>query len=140
MTLPTNHNYEVENVVEVVRMVYDGRTRFHAGDEEFVPGITLHRVGGHTAGLQCVRVHTRRGWVVLALDASYYYEQFEKGRCFPTVHHVDETLEGYNVLQRFADSPQHIIPGHDPLVMARYPALSNNLAGVAVRLDVMPGS
>ncbi len=32
----------------------------------------------------------------------------------------------------------HIIPGHDPLVMQRYPAPSAQLEGIAVRLDVAP--
>ena len=89
-------------------------------------------------GLQAVRVHTQRGWIVLASDASHYYEHFEKGRCFPTVYNVGDTLEGYNKLRRLAESPQHIIPGHDPLVMSRYPAVSSDLDGIAVRLDVMP--
>ena len=50
--------------------------------------MTIHRIGGHTAGLQCVRVHTKRGWVVLASDTSHYYEHFEKGRVFPTTFHI----------------------------------------------------
>ena len=77
------HSYEVEDVVGVVRMLYDGRVQFHAGDDELAPGVTLHRIGGHTAGLQSVRVHTQRGWVVLASDASHYYEHFRKGPGFP---------------------------------------------------------
>ncbi len=133
------HSFEVEDVVGMVRMVYEERVQFHHGDDELAPGVTLHRIGGHTAGLQSVRVHTKRGWVVLASDASHYYEHFEKGRVFPTVFNIGETLEGYRKLQRLAASPEHIIPGHDPLVMARYPAPSAELQGVAVRLDVMPG-
>lgn len=132
------HSFEVEDVVGVVRMVYEDRVQFHAGDDELAPGVTLHRIGGHTAGLQCMRVHTKRGWVVLASDASHYYEHFEKGRCFPTVFNVGDTLEGYDKLRRLAESPQHIIPGHDPLVMSRYPAASNDLDGIVVRLDVAP--
>lgn len=132
------HSFEVEDVVGVVRMVYEGRVQFHNGDDELAPGITIHRIGGHTAGLQSMRVHTKRGWVVLASDASHYYEHFEKGRVFPTVFDVGETLEGYRKLQQLAASPEHIIPGHDPQVMARYPAPSETLQGIAVRLDVMP--
>jgi glyoxylase-like metal-dependent hydrolase (beta-lactamase superfamily II) len=132
------HSFEVEDVVGMVHMVYEERVQFHDGDDEIAPGITLHRIGGHTAGLQSVRVHTQRGWVVLASDASHYYEHFEKGRCFPTVYNVGETLEGYGILQHLAESPEHIVPGHDPLVMQRYPPASNSLEGVAVRLDVMP--
>jgi glyoxylase-like metal-dependent hydrolase (beta-lactamase superfamily II) len=133
-----NHGYEVDDIVGVVRMAYEGRVQFHAGDAELAPGITIHRIGGHTAGLQSVRVHTRRGWVVLASDASHYYEHFEKSRCFPTVYHLGDVLEGYDTLRRLADSPEHIVPGHDPLVMKRYPAPSPELEGIAVRLDVMP--
>jgi hypothetical protein len=37
-----------------------------------------------------------------------------------------------------ADSTKHIIPGHDPLVMNRYPAPARELEGIVVRLDVPP--
>jgi hypothetical protein len=37
----------------------------------------VHHVGGYTAGLQWVRVRTARGWVVLASDASHYYDHVE---------------------------------------------------------------
>ena len=133
-----NHGYEVEDVVGMVRLVYDGTVEFHAGEAELAPGLTLHHIGGHTAGLQSVRVHTRRGWVVLASDASHYYEHMEAGRCFPTTFHLGEVLEGYDTLRRLADSSNHIVPGHDPLVMQRYPAPSKDLEGIVVRLDVMP--
>jgi hypothetical protein len=75
---------------------------------------------------------------MVASDASHYYEHFEQGRCFPTVVNVGDTLEGYAKLHKLADSPQHIVPGHDPLVMQRYPAASPELEGIAVRLDVEP--
>ena len=61
----------------------EDRVEFHDGDDELAPGVTLHRIGGHTAGLQWVRVHTKRGWVVLASDASHYYEHFERAASFP---------------------------------------------------------
>jgi len=132
------HSFEVDDVVGMVRMLYDGRVQFHDGDDELAPGLTIHRIGGHTAGLQSVRVHTKRGWVVLASDASHYYEHFEQGRVFPTTFDIGGVLEGYDKLHRLAESPQHIVPGHDPLVMQRYPSASGDLEGIAVRLDVMP--
>ena len=55
-----------------------------------------------------------------------------------TVYNVGDTLEGYSMLRRLAASPRHIIPGHDPLVMQRYPAVSKALDGIAVSLDVDP--
>jgi len=50
---------------------------------------------------------------------------------FGTVFDVSEALEGYDTLRALASSPQHIIPGHDPLVMQRYPLAAPDI----VRLD-----
>jgi glyoxylase-like metal-dependent hydrolase (beta-lactamase superfamily II) len=130
--------YEVDHVVGMVRKVFEDRVIFHRGEAEIAPGVSVHHIGGHTKGLQSVRVHTRRGWVVLASDASHYYEHFEQERCFPLVYDVGEMVEGYATLRRLAASPKHIIPGHDPLVLQRYPAVSPELKGIAVRLDVDP--
>ena len=47
-------------------------------------------------------------------------------------------MEGHRTLEKLASSPAHIIPGHDPLVMERYPAAAPGLEGIAVRLDADP--
>ncbi len=133
-----SHGYEVEDVVGMVRMVFKDRVAFNTGSAEVAPGLSVYRIGGHTRGLQCVRVFTRRGWVVLASDASHFYEHMEQTRCFPTVFNVGEMVDGYEILKRLADSGEHIIPGHDPQVMKRYPAPSAQLEGIAVCLDVAP--
>lgn len=127
--------YEVEDVVGMVRSVYAGRVRFHDGDAEIAPGVSLHLIGGHTMGMQAVRVATRRGWVVLASDASHFYANMEQARPFPIVHSVADMVEGYRRLRELADSPAHIIPGHDPLVLERYPPPGGALQGIAARLD-----
>jgi glyoxylase-like metal-dependent hydrolase (beta-lactamase superfamily II) len=127
--------YEVEDVVGMVRRAYAGRVRFHDGDAEIAPGISLHLIGGHTMGLQVVRVATRRGWVVIASDASHFYANMEEVRPFPIVYSVADMVEGYDRLRELAESPAHIIPGHDPLVLERYPAPSKALQGIVARLD-----
>jgi glyoxylase-like metal-dependent hydrolase (beta-lactamase superfamily II) len=132
------HGYEVNDVVDMVRCVYDQRVQFHDGPAEIAPGIELHRIGGHTKGLQSVRVRTQRGWVVLASDASHFYAHMEQDRAFPIVYNVADMLEGFNTLRRLATSPQHIIPGHDPLVMARYPVMKSGFEDWIVRLDIDP--
>ncbi len=125
-------NFEV---VGVVRRVYAGRVQFHDGDAELFPGISLHLIGGHTMGLQVVRVATRRGAVVLASDASHFYANMEQTRPFPIVWSVADMVAGYDRLRSLAASPGHIIPGHDPLVLERYPAPTQELQGMVVRLD-----
>ena len=110
----------------------------HDGDVELAPGISLHRAPGHTAGVQYVRINTKRGWVVLASDVSHFYENMEAGRPFTSAFHVGDMLESFEKLRAHAPSPAHVVPGHDPLVMQRYPAPRPDLEGIVVRLDVPP--
>jgi glyoxylase-like metal-dependent hydrolase (beta-lactamase superfamily II) len=86
-------------------------------------------------GLQVVRVATRRGWLVLASDASHFYANMEQARPFPIVWSVADMVDGYERLRSLAGSAAHIIPGHDPLVLERYPAPERALQGVVARLD-----
>ena len=132
---PMRHAFDVEDVVGMVRNVYAGRVRFHAGDAQIAPGISVHLIGGHTMGLQAVRVATRRGHVVLASDASHFYANMGEARPFPIVYNVADMMEGWAKLRSLADSPEHVIPGHDPLVLERYPAPSRELQGIVARLD-----
>jgi len=130
--------FEVDDVVAMVRKVFDGRVAFHDGEDEVAPGITVHHIGGHSKGLQSVRVKTRCGPVVLAADAAHLYAHMETGRIFPITYNVAEVVEGYATLKKLAASPKHVVPGHDPLVLTRYPAAKAGLEGWVVRLDVDP--
>lgn len=132
------HPFHVGYVVDVVHALYDGRVEYINGVREIAPGITLHHVGGHTDGLQILRVWTKRGWVVLASDATHYYGNIFGTNPFPVVYNVGHMLEGYRLINALADSPRHVIAGHDPLVMARFPAAARETEGIAVRLDLDP--
>lgn len=130
--------FEPNDVKMMVDRLFDGRLRFHDGVGEIAPGLTVHHIGGHTMGLQVVRAWTRRGWVVLASDAAHFYANMERGRPFPFVYNVGDNLEGYAEMNQLASSPDHIIPGHDPEVMKRYPPARAGLEGRVVRLDADP--
>ena len=129
--------YEEEDVVQMVRRVFTDRVCFHDGVSEIAPGITLHHMGGHTEGIQCVRVYTRLGYMVLASDVTHYYANMEQGRPFPFLTNVLDSLEAYRRLRELASSPELVIPGHDPLVLARYPRARPEMADI-VRLDADP--
>jgi hypothetical protein len=45
-------------------------------------------------------------------------------------------LEGYNIVASLAEGPDHVIPGHDPLVLSRFPRVPE-MRDVA-RLDLPP--
>jgi glyoxylase-like metal-dependent hydrolase (beta-lactamase superfamily II) len=132
------HSYHVEDVVGMVRLNFKGRVEMHAGEIEVAPGITLHPTHGHSDGLQSVRIHTRRGWLVLASDATHYYENMATNRPYATAFHIGQMLDAYRTLERLAQTPRHIIPGHDPYVMKEFPAPKPALEGIAVRLDLEP--
>lgn len=129
--------FDAADVQAMVGRVFADRVVFHDGDVQLAPGITLHRVGGHTRGLQVVRVHTRRGWVVLASDAAHFYANWRQRRPFPIVENVPAYLEALRRVEALADSPRHVIPGHDPEVLRRYPRALPDVADI-VRLDLEP--
>lgn len=130
--------FEADDIARMVHRVFDGRVEFHEGADEIAPGVSVHRIGGHTKGLQAVRVNTERGHVVLASDASHFYAHIEQRRAFPILYNLGELLDGYKTLHRLASSGAHIVPGHDPLVIERYPAASSETQGWIARLDREP--
>ena len=128
--------FTAEHICEAVKRVYSGKVTFHDGDAEIAPGITVHKVGGHSRGLQCVRVMTANGPVVLASDASHYYENFEAGKPFPIVVDLEDMLAGFDTLRSLAGPEGRIIPGHDPLVRERFPRAFEGSAADVHRLDL----
>jgi len=129
--------FEVADVQAMVGKLFAGRVVFHDGVSELAPGLTLHKVGGHTRGLQVVRVQTQRGWVVLASDAAHFYAHWQQGRPFPIVDSVSTYLDAYRTIEGLAASTDHVIPGHDPLVLDRYPPSLPGIADI-VRVDLPP--
>ena len=125
-----------EHICAAVKAVFSGRVRFNAEDEQIADGMTVHRVGGHSKGLQVVRVKTASGWMCLASDATHYYENFLTRTPFPIVVDVEEMLRGYDRIQALTDRPEMVIPGHDPLVTELYPR--HGTSGFVWRLDVGP--
>lgn len=116
-----NHFFALDDISVVLKRLYAGDVRLIDGMHQFAPGIEFHRVGGHTDGLQVVRVMTVRGWLVLASDAAHYYENLEKQNPFPAIHSMDDMLAGYTRIRQLACSMENIIPGHDPRISELFP-------------------
>ena len=127
--------FTAEHVCEAVKRLYSGKLVFHDGDAEVADGVTVHCIGGHSRGLQCVRVRTQAGWLVLASDAAHYYENVFARKPFPIVVDMQNMLDGFETLERLASAPGLIIPGHDPLVRAHFPSV---MADHIHRLDAGP--
>ena len=130
--------FDEEDVVNVVRLNFAQRIEMHRGTVALAPGIEIVPAPGHTPGQQVVRVHTGRGWVVLASDAAHYYENIQRKRPFASAFNVADMIETFERVLTLAGGIEHVVPGHDPLVMQLYPPPSPELLGKVVRLDVPP--
>ena len=54
---------------------------------------------------------------------------------FPTCDSVTDTVMGYGRLRELAGETAHIVPGHDPAVMDRYPSYNLQTTGIVAKLD-----
>ncbi len=77
---------------------------------------------------------TARGTVVLASDAAHLYANITRKLPFPIfVDEADYRRAQERALELAGGSLDHLIPGHDPLVLACFPA-KNDIA----RVDLPP--
>ena len=126
------HHAERDDIDRLAALEREGRMRLLDGDAELAPGITVHHTGGHTPGTQVTRVETANGPVVLAADASHYFENVEQDRAFAV--HTD-LVDVHRTFDRMHELAQGgvIVAGHDPAVLERFPAVPG-LEGRAVRV------
>lgn len=124
---------ERHDLERLVQLNYDGRIRFANGTAQITDGITVIAVGGHTPGLQVTRVETASGPVLLAADAAHLYANFEAEAPFSVLTDLRESYRSFQTMKALVDDPSRIVPGHDPRVFDRYPAV-DHLDGIAVRI------
>jgi hypothetical protein len=63
--------------------------------------------------------------VVLASDAVHFYDELANERPFAVIADLPEMYEAYDVVRELAGAEGHIVPGHDPEVMERYPRVAD---------------
>lgn len=117
---PQVHRFAAD-IPEVVRLAYAGRIRYIDGDEQIAPGIRVILIGGHTPGSQVVVVTTVKGEAVICGDAMNLYRTMDEQVNGMAVDLL-QALLGLDKIKVLASSPEMIIPGHDPLIMQRFPS------------------
>lgn len=125
---------EENDIVHLVRENFKGRVRFVSGMEEIVPGITVCQVGGHSPGLQVLKINSGKGNVILASDASHFYENINDDKPFCVVSDLAGMYRSFEIVRSLADDSDIIVPGHDPKIMELFPAAKEGLDGIAVRI------
>lgn len=131
--------YDGRAVADLIHALHAGRLRLRDDDAEIAPGLSFHVVGGHTAGQALVRVNTPRGPVVLASDAIHYMEELERRIPFAIAHDLGAMLDAHDRILDLAGGADHIVPGHDPRELARYPAAGQGLEDWVLALHERPG-
>jgi glyoxylase-like metal-dependent hydrolase (beta-lactamase superfamily II) len=124
------HSVEVDDVCALVRLNYEGRLVFVDGTREIVPGVCVHKVGGHTAGMQIVTVDHARGRAVVASDASHYYRNLEQRIPFNTLHDLPGMYRAFDCIRELAGAPDLVIPGHDPMVLERLERVGDGIVAL----------
>jgi glyoxylase-like metal-dependent hydrolase (beta-lactamase superfamily II) len=127
---------EAEETAYLNTLRSEGRLTLFEEGRSVAPGIEAVTVGGHTPGQALVLVNMAGGrTAVLASDAVHYYEELELERPFAFVADLEAMYRGFDRLRQMeAEGGRVIVPGHDPLVMERFPACGELPQGLGVRI------
>jgi glyoxylase-like metal-dependent hydrolase (beta-lactamase superfamily II) len=121
----------VDSLARLVTLNYGQRVKVVEGEREVLPGIRVHRVGGHTAGLQIVSVQTARGTVVLTSDASHFYHNVETRQPVQIITSLPEMLDAFETIHALAGAEKLIVAGHDPQVADRFEQVEPGIIKIA---------
>jgi glyoxylase-like metal-dependent hydrolase (beta-lactamase superfamily II) len=110
----------VPSLANLVTLNYQNRIKIIDGAHEVLPGIRVHKVGGHTAGLQIVSVETARGPVILTSDASHFYHNIENRQPVQIITSLPEMLDAFETIDELAGKQRLVVAGHDPAVATRF--------------------
>ena len=120
-----------EDLAALLQINTQGRLRLVDGDREILPGVRVYVGGRHTFASQYVSVPTRSGPAILASDNMYLYENLEKHAPIAQTFDRESNLKAQDNMKALAGAKGHIVPGHDPAVMTRYPKVAEGV----VRID-----
>ncbi|MFT4468863.1 N-acyl homoserine lactonase family protein [Arthrobacter sulfonylureivorans] len=126
--------------IDHLRTVYEqGRMQFHAGQELLAPGIEMIQLGGHSPGQAILTVKTSAGTVLLASDATHYYEELDRDMPFLVVADLEAMYAGFDEMKRLmAERGAILVPGHDPEVLGRHEQYEGELASFAASIGRLP--
>ena len=127
----THGGIDPEDVLAAVKLNTERRVGLVNGDaQEILPGISCYLGGKHTYASQYVAVNTAAGTVVLASDNMYLYENLEEHVPIAATLDADSNLRAQDRMKQMAAEPRFVIPGHDPAVMTKFPAVKPGIVKI----------
>jgi glyoxylase-like metal-dependent hydrolase (beta-lactamase superfamily II) len=122
---------DAEDAVMLAGLHKAGRVRLIDGDDqEIIPGIRVYTGGRHTFASQYVGVRTAIGTVVVASDNAYLYQNLEARLPIAQTLDAGANLAAQARMLQLAGTPRLVVPGHDPAVFTRFPAVTPNIARI----------
>jgi glyoxylase-like metal-dependent hydrolase (beta-lactamase superfamily II) len=119
------------DVLNIVQANLDGRVQFVDGDNiEIIPGIRVYIGSKHTFESQHLLVNTKNDKVLLASDDSWFYYNLDHELSIPLVFDTSAYVTQLKRMKTLVSNKDLIIPGHDPLVMTRFPKVAEGVVKI----------
>jgi glyoxylase-like metal-dependent hydrolase (beta-lactamase superfamily II) len=126
-----NRGLNKGDVLKIVQANLDGRVQLVDGDNiEIIPGIRVFTGSKHTFESQHLVVNTKKEQVLLASDDSWFYINLEEE--LPISLNLDTAAYTTQLkkMKTLISNKDLIIPGHDPLVMSRFPKVAEGVVRI----------
>jgi glyoxylase-like metal-dependent hydrolase (beta-lactamase superfamily II) len=109
-----------------------GRIKVVDADWQLAVGIHAQLMSGHTPGLQTLTVDSNKGKVLIANDTFHFYENLSLRKPVQVTVDMLAALRSMDSVERASRAnPELALPGHDPLVMHRFPAVATGVVRIA---------
>lgn len=126
-----NRGLNKDDVPKIVQANLDGRVRFIDGDnKEIIPGVRVFTGSTHTFESQHLLVDTKTEKVMLASDDSWFYYNLDHELSVSLVGDPDAYVHQLQRMKTLVSNRDLIIPGHDPLVMSRFPKVAERIVRI----------
>ena len=117
---------EVESLHSLDALRSEDRLVVLTGDAVIDQGLRVELVGGHTPGSQIIVIDHYGSPLVLACDASHFYENLEKSTPTSLMNNYDSYQRGFATITAAANGGRWF-PGHDPIMLEQLERLGEGV-------------
>jgi glyoxylase-like metal-dependent hydrolase (beta-lactamase superfamily II) len=127
----THGGVDADDMHKLLKINTEGRLRFVEGDDqEIIPDLRCYTGGKHTWASQYVSAKTDAGTAVFTSDNVYLYENLDKHAAIAQTLDAASNLKAQDRIRTLASDPRLIVPGHDPAVFERFPAVAEGVVRI----------
>ena len=128
---PPPGGIDADDLHALLKVNIEGRLRFVEGDDqEIIPGLRCYTGGKHTWASQYVSARLSAGTAVFTSDNVYLYENLEKRAAIAQTLDAASNLKAQDRIRTLASDLRLIVPGHDPAVFQRFPAVGEGIVRI----------